>query len=348
MTKKIKKDLMLCFTPLQAFTLGRIIEEEGLAKENIDFFFFSSNRTPLIDHEFAELKVNGGRSYLFSRKPELWDVIKLKMLFVGKSYRDIYLANANSTLVNYVLSFCRFDNIKTFDDGVINVNSPLFYTREYKDDNAIGITIAKKLFKRKYTPRHIIESAVRHYTILKHNEDVNVKCDLTYISLFGQQKHTGHALNKKDECNVFIGSKFNEILKGDDELSLLKEMVVFKFKCDIKYLLDNLGQCIYLPHPRERDSDFLKEYRKESNEISEKVIFKLTREYHKINVYGFSSTCQFNLACNDNIHCIVLDSQFLRDDIRLSSHYLINDGADIINIDQPWAGSVTNKLNLPV
>ncbi|MEC5318449.1 glycosyltransferase family 52, partial [Brenneria populi subsp. brevivirga] len=139
MNKKIKKDLMLCFTPLQAFTLGRIIEEEGLAEENIDFFFFSSNRTPLISHAFAELAANGAHSQLFSRKPELREVIKLKMRLRGKSYRDIYLANANSTQVNYVLSFCRFDNIKTFDDGVINVNSSSFYAKEYKDDDAIGI-----------------------------------------------------------------------------------------------------------------------------------------------------------------------------------------------------------------
>ncbi|MEC5321621.1 hypothetical protein VSX61_22305, partial [Brenneria populi subsp. brevivirga] len=100
-----------------------------------------------------------------------------------------------------------------------------FYAKEYKDDDAIGIAVAKALFKRRYTPRYIVEHAVRHYTILKHNDNINVKCGLTYINLFGRSQATAYTPNKQDVCNVFVGSKFNEILKGDDELSLLKEMV---------------------------------------------------------------------------------------------------------------------------
>ncbi|MEH0833543.1 glycosyltransferase family 52 [Pectobacterium cacticida] len=346
MNNNIKKDLMLCFTPLQAFTLGRIIEEENLIRKNIDFLFFSSNRTPLIDHAFSELQAHGGDSHRFSRKAKLWEVIKLKIFLTGKYYRDIYLANANSTLANYVLSFCHFDHIRTFDDGVINVNSSCFYIEKYQDDNTTSIAIAKWLFKKKYTARSIVEKAEKHYTILKHNDNINVKCDLTYINLFSKrERDTLHheTPNKKEECNIFIGSKFNEIIKGDNESSLLKEMVIFKFKNDINFLISRLEQCIYLPHPRERDKDFLKEYRLEVNEISEKVIFNLMEKYHKINIYGFSSTCQFNLIGNNNINCIVLDSHFLRDDIKLSSHYLIKDGATMINIDRPWTEPLVNR-----
>ncbi|QXB04706.1 glycosyltransferase family 52 protein [Providencia rettgeri] len=166
---------------------------------------------------------------------------------------------------------------------------------------------------------------------LKKNKNKNVNSKIINLDLFENKVSFQELKNTNQESdtlvNIFIGSRFKDILKNktDDNLNLLMN----KINC----LSETYPNLIYLRHPREITSAPSKIKELKIDSISEDYILNLINQHQKINVIGFASTCQLNVMNLKNITVTLLKTNLIRDDIINSFDLFDNNNVSIKCID---------------
>lgn len=265
------------------------------------------------------------------------NMLKIRQFLKHKNIRYVYMANISHLSVQYILKMLPKDvGIRTFDDGILSINSVGYLDRQIKLRKGISRKLTRLWLGKSYNIKEIAERSELHYSIVKNeNKNMNVKCELVYIDILADQSPASAIenamLSRQGEINIFVGSKFKDILsqKNDDNLAAL----ITK----IKSIAAPAKSFIYLRHPREKSSQLFGMKEVVLNSISEDYICQLSSMYQRVNVYGFASTCQLNVMKLDNVHLTLLKTSLIRPDIR-DSFALFSDSDkvtvyDLDNID---------------
>ncbi|WP_333901591.1 glycosyltransferase family 52 [Enterobacter wuhouensis] len=292
-------NLVVCFTPLQILIAMQVIDRENIDYNDIHFVYFS----PIMDikHQKYYLQI-ASRAKKSTHIKEVYSfrlLRKIKKHFGLSRYNNVLLASIDDSITHYLLSYIKFNKLITFDDGLGNILKTGSYFVKHQ-----RTTIKKKLFSvihlilgRKYYLDDVKHRVDRHYTIYKHFE--NCVQNPIPISLF---KFESVSLNPDKSIDIFLGTIYKEIvIQGNEQL--LKDEV-------INFIESFSSKPIYIPHPRAVDDEF-KKYELKSEDIAEDVVQKYLNDGFVVNLYGFASSCQFNLSGVKNVNIFVLDSQCL-------------------------------------
>ena len=265
------------------------------------------------------------------------NMLKIRQFLKHKNIRYVYMANISHLSVQYILKMLPKDvGIRTFDDGILSINSVGYLDRQIKLRKGISRKLTRVWLGKSYSIKEIADRSELHYSIVKNeNKNMNVKCELVYIDILADQSPASAIenamLSRQGEINIFVGSKFKDILsqKNDDNLAAL----ITK----IKSIAAPAKSFIYLRHPREKSSQLFGMKEIVLNSISEDYICQLSSMYQRVNVYGFASTCQLNVMKLDNVHLTLLKTSLIRPDIR-DSFALFSDSDkvtvyDLDNVD---------------
>lgn len=254
----------------------------------------------------------------------------LKNNVAGSGY--VYLANANDITVQYILSQLSDDIIlRTFDDGILNINTIIDLNHKIKKRKKLKHILTRLFYKNTFSIREIIDRTSLHFTILEHNRTLNVRAQLIKIDIFDSNDVTlNDNINHKDAvCNIFVGSKFKDILANKSTQQLNE--LIHKIK-RLNVIFDNL---IYLRHPREILEEKFSMQEISVDSISEDYIYELARQGYIINVIGFASTCQLNTMNLLNVNIVLLETNLIRQDILDSfSLFTKSETVSIHNIDE--------------
>jgi len=292
-------NLVVCFTPLQVLIARQVIEKESIDYDKIHFVYFS----PVMDRKHQKYY-----SLIASKAKESTHVkdvysfkllCKLKKHFGFSRFDNILLASIDDSITHYLLSYVQFNKLITFDDGLGNIlkTGSYFIQHHRKTIKKKFFSIIHFLLGRKYYLDDVKNRVDIHYTIYKKFE--NCIQNPIPISLFDFESIP---LNPHKSIDVFLGTIYKEIVTHDNE-KLLKDEV-------IKFIESFPSKSIYIPHPRAVDEEF-KKYEFESEDIAEDIVLRLLNEGFSVNLYGFASSCQFNLSDVKNVNIFVLDSRWL-------------------------------------
>ncbi|AGB77599.1 Glycosyltransferase family 52 [Enterobacteriaceae bacterium strain FGI 57] len=290
-------NLVICFTPLQILIAKKVIKEETIEYDDIEFVYFSKTYDDKQSKYYELISVHAKKSTFITGVYSFKLIQELKAKFKGRSYDKVLLASLDDSINHYLLSFCDFNQLITFDDGVGNIikTGAYFIEDSRRSLKKRFFTLVHILLGRKYYLNLIKQRSDRHYTIYKGFE--NCVPNAKAISLFDF-----HLSPKtfNNVTHVFLGTMFNEITIQQHEGDYLKKEL-------LSYMLGIQGSVKYIPHPRSRDREFTP-YEFESNGIAEEIVFELLSHGYVVNLYGFASSCQFNLMNIRGVNIILLDS----------------------------------------
>ncbi|MEQ5287294.1 glycosyltransferase family 52 [Providencia huaxiensis] len=238
----------------------------------------------------------------------------------------VYFANANDLTIHYILSNIKMNFIiRTFDDGILNINTIENINQDLKEKNKIKHKLTRFFYKNVFSIKKIIDESEVHYTILDYNRNLNIKSRLVKINLFDFYDKN-ESFQKTDVINIFIGSKFKDILRNEnkEDFNLLMSK--------IKKISSKYANVIYLRHPRENLIESFSMLEKEVETISEDIIIDFINNGHSVNLIGFASTCQLNLMKANGVKITLLNTKLIRKDI-LESFSLFDNALECIVSD---------------
>lgn len=319
--------IFIVCSPLQLSIVSKI--KEGLNTIDDKFHILYLKANSKINNGIIVNIITGYDSYLISGMDYgMFNFTRIMKFFSKIKGGDlfIYLANANDLTIHYILSNVKTDfTIRTFDDGILNINTIKNIELELKEKRKIKNRLTKLFYKNNYSIKKIINESDLHYTILENNRNINVKSKLVRIDLF-ELEFKNNVEGKT--INIFIGSKFKDILRDKNEGNL--NLLLGK----IRELPKQFSDTIYLRHPRENLIDRFSMIEKSVETISEDFIIELISNGHLVNLIGFASTCQLNLMKINNVKITLLRTDLIREDI--SESFLLFDlskDLTIIDID---------------
>lgn len=269
----MEKDLVICHTILQVEIAMKLYKSGRI--DNFDFLLCVSSESNQIKSYYDAMSQLAIKSLLMTDRHWLLTSLKCLKLFFGKNYNSIYVANIEMTHVHYLMSVCKFKNIKTFDDGTANIfTSSMLYQGNNSRDGFLCY------MGKKYALSDLRVMTEKHYTIYK--DENNITENLEYVSLFDDAEFCENETFDYKEKTVLLGGVFRELSSKPWELVNV-----------VKSILPE--DTIYIPHPRDR-SCFFDEYQKiDGFEIAERKILNLLKSVETINLYGFNSSTQLNL-----------------------------------------------------
>lgn len=292
-------DLIVCFTPLQLIQCQKLIEEKIIGKCKL--IFLTSNDSKQIRYYYEKFPCDEKLLYLTHKRFPFY-ALDLKAMFNSVTYNNVFLSNVDSIYCHYILSFIRFSDLFTFDDGTINlVQDSGFYINK----RSLFYSLLYKALGCKYDLNRTKSEITQHFSIYKDHK--NIVDNVRYINLEFVSNEEQVTECRYPVANVLIGTVYDSIT--NDKASLLAQLN-FEFKNKEFY---------YIPHPMEIDGDFDLGYSIPGYEIAEIKILNLLNTYNKINVYGFNSSVQINVSQNERITNYKLSSEFLK--IRFNLNY---------------------------
>ncbi|ENQ6262655.1 hypothetical protein ACEPLI_002276 [Acinetobacter baumannii] len=278
MRNKLKKNLIVCITPLQMLIAKKIIALHP--ESSFDFLCLYYDDNSKYEYYYHELKKVCNKSERFLIKNEnifLRIFMFLKFfLFLRKNfetqYNSIFISSIDSFLVHFLCSKIAYKNIKTFDDGIANIHQDGIYFCRKKI--SLGRKFFLKIFRINHDKELLIEKTETHYTIFK--DIVNV----TSRTFFLEMAENNNKGELRKEINIFLGQPFKEY-KLSTEINIVS-------------ILKNLKIDQYYPHPREKEINLNIKIVK-SNLIIEDYVLELIKSGFKVRVYAFLSTALINM-----------------------------------------------------
>ncbi|WP_272681567.1 glycosyltransferase family 52 [Providencia sp. PROV129] len=317
--------IFIVCSPLQLSIVSKIKKEFSVFDNEFHVLYLKANS--IINNGIRKNILTEYDSYLISGMDYGIFNFKHIMRFISKIKNGnlfVYLANANDLTVHYILSNIKSDFIiRTFDDGILNINTIKNIDLELKEKRKIKHKLTKLFYQNNYSIKRIINESDVHYTILDNNRKLNVKSKLVKINLFDFDFKNNV---QKENINIFIGSKFKDILRDKNEENF--NLLLGK----IRELSRQYPNIIYLRHPRENLIDAFSMIEKSVDTISEDFIIKLISDGHSVNLIGFASTCQLNLMKMNNVKITLLRTNLIREDI-FESFLLFDLSRELIIID---------------
>ncbi|MCK3658643.1 hypothetical protein A4G18_07965 [Pasteurellaceae bacterium Pebbles2] len=298
--------LFICMTPLQTIIAHRIIQEEKLNKRQCALVYLSMSPNGIHKVYYERLVSMVDFGVFISTGRSLKTIFKLRKLLLNKK-ADVYVASINDTLIFYALSFLDLRTLVTYDDGTANIISNSVYFSSEKN-----FSLRRKLMKtmhfllgNRFSLDKVKASSTLHYTIYKDYENV-IACT-KYIPLFCDPLFFNG--KKGSEMNVFLGTVYSEIVENIKHIERLQN--------DVKNMLHNIGNCIYIPHPRESANILFSERYPVEDLMAEELIMELLKKYDTINIYGFGSSAQFNLLnLTERLRIYPIDTPILKKEVR--------------------------------
>lgn len=309
-------NLVVCFTPLQVLIALQAIKKENIDFNTIKFVYFSSIADDkhrkyynLIAHRVSESKFI---TDTYSLKLLCW----LKKEFKKTRYDKILLASLDDSITHYLLSYVGFKELVTFDDGLGNIlkTGSYFVPHPRKTIKKRIFTLVHFLLGRRYYLDTLKSKSNRHYTIYSDFE--NCVSNAIPITLF---EFPDASSIKKNSVDIFLGTVYKEIVTSGDEHELKLDL--------LSYIKTKSPGVRYIPHPRARDSEF-SDFEFITDNIAEETVLEFLNAGFVVNLYGFASSCQFNLSDVKDVNIFVLDSPRLspamKDGINMLANALPN------------------------
>lgn len=293
--------LFICITPLQLYIANRIIEELNLNIDMIEICYIGdekrkANKEPLsilkskgVKITFIYLKDYGSLKIILL--PFYYFYISIKFFFCR--YTTIYMASIDMLTAQIIVSRNSNAKLFTFDDGTANIFQSSGYYIEKK--NNFQRKIINTIFCNKYNLIKLKRKSQLHYTIYENTPNIIENKKL--IPLFRNDfTNSQIAITSAPSCNVFLGTAYNQIF-----LKKVNTKKVFEKCCS--FILSKNMKTYYIPHPvGGYDFSFRDVSTIESENMAEFEIQKLLNKYAYVNIFGFMSSTQFNLASNKRIN----------------------------------------------
>lgn len=295
--------LFLCTTPLQLFIAHRIIKELDICNKEACFIYIGCNNNKAIKNSITNIENLGFNIKHLQIKKEKQKNHKkylnsislharLLSIFFHKKYNAVYLASIDQKVFYFILSWIKFDNLFTFDDGTANIfpNSPYYRRKETR----LKRKVKNYILGIKYDMSKIKTKSQLHYTLYKGYKNIIEKTQ--HISLTENVKETKNLpVSKKNSCSVILGTVYREAFKKNIDI----EHIVTK--C-INHVREKNNNFYYIPHPRDESNlNIEKQFILLPDTIAEKEIEKLLEKFDSVSIYSFISSCQFNLNSNKRI-----------------------------------------------
>lgn len=326
---KSKNYLFVCCTPLQGLIAKRIIEKEKLSKDKCVLFFYTSFDNETYRKSYSELAKLCIDSIYYVWKPNFPRYIfEAKKFFSKYTFERFYFAALDSIFVQLALSKSNNFDIYTFDDGSANILKESHYYTNQKINFKRFVYI---LLGNRYSTQRIRKKILKHYTIYPKLQ--NISNHLCQISLFDDKFYSDNSflkseINKKQICNVVLGTVYEEIIKSNKNINSAKIFIS-------EMLNDQTIETYYIKHPRESEWKLPNVQMIQNNLIAEEIIISLLQEFEKINLYSFGSTTQINFASTDGITNYFFDipgSSLWLKSLREIESKITNKTSNIINI----------------
>ena len=327
-SKKMKKDLYICYTPLQVVIAKKIIQSKIDKNIKPDFVLIPLAATDRFKYYFQSMsELCDEKIYLNELRTKRFPlyVLYLARIFRNREYRCVYFANIDSAQIQLILSFIKFNEINTFDDGTANISKNGIY---YKDKPSWGVRlrrIARKIIGNRYSTEKIKKLSSKHYTIYPGFK--NIIDNLVPIDLFSDKNAQRIPIRNNKKCVVLLGTIYNQALKNNKNKELLLSLIqklINKLKADTIY---------YLPHPVDEADYFQGVTKYKSHKIAEEIIIELTQQYERIDLIGFANSTQFYLMNVEGIRNFAIKSELLDNDRHDLARELIKNNAKVIEID---------------
>ncbi|SKC20600.1 Prolipoprotein diacylglyceryl transferase [Kosakonia radicincitans] len=308
-------NLIVCFTPLQVLIALQAIKKEDVDLDTVKFIYFSSIANGKHKKYYDLISQKAGESKFITDIYSLRLLHRLKEEFKNASYDKVFLASLDDSISHYLLSFVNFKELVTFDDGLGNIlkTGSYFVPHPRKTIKKRIFTLVHFLLGRKYYLDTLKKRSDRHYTIYRGFE--NCVANAIAIPLFDFPETIAI---KENSVDVFLGTVYKEIVCSGDEHELKLDL--------LSYIKNKSPDARYIPHPRARDSEFT-DFEVISDNIAEETVMEFLNAGFVVNLYGFASSCQFNLSGVKDVNIFVLDSP------RLSS--VMKDGINMLACTLP-------------
>ena len=284
--------LFICGTLLQARIAESIIKANHLPASECATFFYANRKTEQYCHYFDRLSHFCDKSMLFFA-----DGHTAKSLFQAKKalksirFKNVYLASPISAYSIIALGLGRHTALYTFDDGTANIFPISTYSKDYK--LSVKKSVALKILGSSYTPARIKAESIGHYTIYPHFKN-NISDKLIPIELFSPPPKPRSDL----KCSVILGTVFHEVFDYDRPRVVLGK---------IQSLFKNKNHDIFfLRHPRDRLPDLNQFQTIDTSLMAEDAVLDLLFRYSEIDLYGFCSSAQVNLAHIQRINPVLI------------------------------------------
>ena len=300
--------LFICTTPMQLFLACRIIEEMNLSASKVQIFYISTVNNKVVANNLEHARIFSHKvshliiSSKFSRFSNLYFILIYKMFFF-KKYNSIYVASIDNIYVHFILTYTKFNKLFTFDDGTANIfNESTYYVGDKYRSNLYRTwnKVRYGMLRIPYSMSKVKKESLLHYSI--YDNFPNIIDNVYHINLL--KNNNDIIINKgicsrKKSCNIMLGGAYFDLFGSEDKIKL------YTGRC-FDYLKNTNEPNYYIPHPRNL---FAIETHGiniiNTDNIAELEISKLLEEYDTIKLYGFMSSCQFNILSNNRVinHC---------------------------------------------
>lgn len=304
----MKRDLFICTTPLQiviAKSIFLLNERVGPKPEFVLLTLSDSTRYRYYFDNFSKLCHKS--EFVINLPKYPFYLYWIWRRFCSRKYKNIYFASINSTHIQYILSCCHFDEIRTFDDGTANITKLDAYRVDKPDLAEKAKRVLRRLTGNSFTITKICTETKVHYTLYPGFENISKKTKLIKL-FFSQDFSSTKIVNKSNRViTIFLGTVYHEVIDCVSEKNLLIKQIN-NFLVNSKF--ENV---IYIPHPRDEYDYFQNIQKYQGPLVAEEVILDLANYYDTVVVIGFGSSTQFNLMAQNGIENVCLTTFLLKD-----------------------------------
>lgn len=322
-------NLFICNTTLHLFVAKKIIIDEKLT--NVDVIFLGVAEIERNQYYLDTLKDYTNNLFVYSNLFSIaseassrakTNIAKKIKKDVNKKYENVFISQYSDRFYHMILSYTDFNNLFTFDDGVINFNSISHYVKITKKPHISRRLYGKIKYGRKYFSYDVVRLSKMHYTFFNHDSPTfeNTK----YLQLV--TINTNRISNEKKQIGILVGGLYSNILKNSyDQNSFVKK---------INKIIEQHNISLYLPHPGDEYAYFNCETLV-SNKISEEIISEYLSAGYDVALYGFGSTIQYNETINNATTTnVVLYSSIMTEDALYIATQVFGKQYKHINLDK--------------
>lgn len=315
-------NLILCHTILQMVIAEKIIELHP--KEKFHVALISNSRNERYEYYYNKLKNKAEKTYSFYYLDDDTDKIskystlietKIKGILLPK-YKTIFIASIDRQDMRSFISYQSMAEIKTFDDGTINLvkNSPYLNNEPDRTNH---------LLKPSKSISDLRESSMEHFTIFKNLTNImeieqkrrekmggNNKLKISYIELFGNHIKPSNSI--KDTTKILLGTV-------EQELKETSEKVIREF--GIKYTTMHPRQTYRLDNAITLESNLI---------IEDYLLKEIEKNPHtQYEIYTFFSGAALTMKDFPNVKVFAIKPTSFPNDYWLNPVYELFEKANI-------------------
>lgn len=272
--------LFICCTPLQAEIAAAIIEMERIPREQCAVFLYTSFDSEQYRHYYRRLRRLCSKGHYFVWRPGFWSYFRASRRILSRFQpSEVYMASIDSFFAQYAASLPSVRSVFTFDDGSVNLVPSSRYLRHRAP---LLKRLAWWLGGNRSSAARIQRSALAHFTIYDIKGQFNHGS--VRVPMFWD-RHPPRPTSRR--CVVLLGTVLREISKGGHAELLAR----------LQALLRAVPVPVFfIPHPR-GDVQLQENVRLlDGVNIAEEKIFGLLGQFDEVEIWGFSSSAQINLA----------------------------------------------------